>query len=222
MRKGMLSIFAIALMLFLPVAASAATIQIQFSGLNLAYDGSNIYDATSSSGGGGDAALADQLVTMSFFKDGAYLGTLTNNIYADVNIGGVYNIPLAGGTVYSTGGGIFDLLMNPGTPGWVLALNLASGFQVDYNGTSINILGSGLASSIFAQALPFGLAIGDPVQVSFSAGNMTKTAANGYLTGFTASGTGEVSGSVPEPGTLLLLGTGLIGIASFARRRIRK
>ena len=221
MRKSMRAILVVAFFLFLPVAASAATIQIQFSGLDLVYNGGNLYDAGGIAGGSGSPAYADSLFTMSFIKDGVFLGTLTQNIFADVLINGLSNIPVAGGTVYSTGTGFFDLMTS--NAGWGLALNVASGFQVTYNQTSLNFLGSGTASNIFAQALPFGLAIGDPVQISFSTGNFKNlTSSGGYLTGFTSSGTGEVSGSVPEPGTLLLLGTGLVGIASFARRRMRK
>jgi hypothetical protein len=217
----MWAILAIATLVFLPVAASAATIQIQFSGLDLVYNGSSIYDATSATGGSGNPAVSDSLFTMTFIKDGVLQGTLTQNIYADIAINGVTNIPVGGGTVYSTGGGFFDLLTS--AAGWGLALDVASGFQVTYNQTSINFLGSGLASNIFAQSLPFGLAIGDPVQISFSTGNLTNlTSSGGFLTGFHSSGTGEVAGTVPEPGTLLLLGTGLVGIASFARRRMRK
>jgi hypothetical protein len=217
----MWAILLVAALAFLPVAASATTIQIQFSGLDLVYNGSSIYDATSSVGGTGNPAVSDSLITMAFLKDGVLQGILTSNIYADVAINGVSSIPVTGGTVYSTGGGIFDLLTS--TAGWGLALDVANGFQVNYNGTSVNFLGSGLASNIPAQSLPFGLAIGDPVQISFSTGNLTNVSSNGvYLTGFHSSGTGEVAGTVPEPGTLLLLGTGLVGIASFARRRMRK
>jgi hypothetical protein len=217
----MWAILLVAALAFLPVAASATTIQIQFSGLDLVYNGSSIYDATSSVGGTGNPAVSDSLITMAFLKDGVLQGILTSNIYADVAINGVSSIPVTGGTVYSTGGGIFDLLTS--TAGWGLALDVANGFQVNYNGTSVNFLGSGLASNIFAQSLPFGLAIGDPVQISFSTGNLTNlTSSGGFLTGFHSSGTGEVAGTVPEPGTLLLLGTGLVGIASFARRRMRK
>jgi hypothetical protein len=76
---------------------------------------------------------------------------------------------------------------------------------------------------VLAQSLPFGLAIGDPVQISFSTGNLSNaTSSGGYLTGFHSSGTGEVSGKVSEPTILLLMGTGLVAIASFAKRWIRK
>ena len=48
--------------------------------------------------------------------------------------------------------------------------------------------------------------------------NAPGTLADNSLTGNTAQIEGPAAGVVPEAGTLLLIGTGLVGLAGFGRR----
>ncbi len=204
-------------------AAQAATIEIQFTGMNLVYDGSAIYDSGSTAGGSADPAEADPLLSVNFLVDGIPAGpALTSNIALDVYIPDVTGLSAATGatTNITTPGnaGYFDLLIGTGpTASEYLLVDLAE-VSITYIDVAniVQFTFGAAVSDVFSQNLPYGLNIGDPVTVSFSAQltSGTKTTAGNLVTGFAATGTGEIRGDViPEPTTCLLAALGLIGLA---------
>jgi len=74
-------------------------------------------------------------------------------------------------------------------------------------------------ASIADQNLPYGLVIGDPVTLSFSTQITSINSGSNFLTSFTAAETAEISGiaHTPVPPAVWLFGSGLIGLASFAK-----
>ncbi len=224
------SAFAMLVAVLLSVSvAKAGTLEIQFTGLNLDYDGTNIFDAgTHNTVGIGDPAQSDPLGSMNFYLDGTLVGVQNTNVFADIYIKDVLNIPASGGSiVYSGGnGGAFgvDLLTNNTIPGWGAALNIDT-MQFFYTGSQIAISVSGFATDLFAQSLPFNLEFdqSQPITIVMSSANLTGvTSAGGFLTGFHAAGTGNVAGTgylVPEPASVALAAFGIVALLVIRRRK---
>lgn len=210
----------------------AATIGIQFTGMDLLYDGSTIYDSGSTSGGLANPADADPLTSVDFFVDGSSVGSLSSDVSLDVFIPDVTGISAAANTV--------DVQTTPGNPGFFDLLigtsPLASEYLLlDLEAVTITYLdvqnvvqftfGAAITDT-FAANLPFGLDMEDPVTVSFSAqivpGTLTDNGTD--VTGFEATGTGEIRGPgtvIPEPSTGVLAAFGVLGTL-VARGRGRR
>jgi hypothetical protein len=210
--------------------ALADQIQIHITGLNFNYDGSDIYDGTAVAGGNYNAAEADPLTTIDFFKNSIYVGSLTasDNIFADLLIDNVHNVAVSGGMV-TTGDGIagfgLDLLQNTGSQTIpLLSLNINQ-LTLSYSGSGIYVAVGGKADSLVAQNLPFGLVLSAQNQISLvvSSSNLTNVTDNGnYISGFNAFGTSDINGTenVPEPSTLTAFASlAAIGLLTFIRRR---
>lgn len=199
-------------------AAQAATLEIQFTGLDLFYDGNNIFDnGVHNTTRTGDPADADALTSIQFFLDNTLVHTLSSDVFADIYITNMGAMPAFGGLLTSSGNGDtfgIDLLTSNNNPGWGLALNIDS-MQMFYTGSKIAISVSGLATSIPVQILPLGLAFdpNEPLTIVMSSANLSGvTTSGGFVTAMHAAGTGNVAGVlVPEPGSMALLAIGFLG-----------
>lgn len=203
-------------------AAHAALVEIQISGVNLVYNGSSVVDAGAATGNVLNPADADALNTMTFISNGTPVGTLLGNIYLDLSVTGLSGISAAPGnvqTVTSNIPGYVDLLIGTSQP-------VPQFLQVDVASTSLTYVDVGgflqfafvgSLGTVNGQALPFALTVADPVTVSFSLqidpGSLTSM--GGLITGFTASGTGEIR-AIPEPAAAGLL---IPGLLALRRRR---
>jgi hypothetical protein len=245
MRRTFVSFCAAILLTALASApASAATLRLELSGLNVVFDGHSLTDATDPLAGQLDPAEADPLATVYFSLDGVVIGSLTSNIWADLAIFGIDPIPASGNAPFGAFGGTFDLLTGPG-----------QGISLDLFDIELFLFGNGALfavakADLLAQILvPFDVAL-DPseeILVVLSLGPITnQTSAGGFLTGFEAFGSTSIIGDgqlvpeltsmiqasgiesitgegtiVPEPTSMLLLGTGLLA-AVAARRRAQR
>ena len=227
-RSGAVCAAFVLSLVLIAAPSQAAMIEIQFTGMNLVYDGSSIYDAGSPAGGIANPADADPLTAVDFSVDGNLVGSIASNVSLDLHIPDVTGIPSGSGVVhnFTTPGnpGFFDLLIGTSP--------LASEFilvQLDeVNITYVDVLNvvqftfGAAVSNLFVANLPFGLEIGDPITVSFSAqvtpGTLTHDGS--FITGFNATGTGEIRGNlIPEPSAFVLAGLGLLAWVAGRRRR---
>ena len=219
---------ALSLMVF-PAGVRGESVVIEFLGLGLEYDGTDIYDSGGAAGfrDSGSVGDADPLTLVSFSQDDVVKSVDMQDVYADVLIKGVFDIPAIGqgGGVSSTGNAddfgidIFDPVED-----WWLRLNINDigvAFARHPLIGDLAIVATGAVSSVEGQNLPGGLSIGTPITILLSSNNFTVESAGGKLTKFEASGTGSIVG-VPEPSTMVGLLTGALAFVVSAWRRRRR
>lgn len=212
-NRGLLVVCLLAAFVMAQSSASAETLSIEYTGLNITYDGLSITEVGN----------PDPLTSVVLLIDGVQQGaTLSSGIAIDLNIPGVSGLPVTGGTVMSAAGGSLGLTL-PG--GDFLNLQLGSAEVVFLSIPSMVSLQFVLAAAdaeALSQSLPLDGWLGDDIAVSFSTQVKSGTLASdsGVVTGFLASGTGEISGNlVPEPATMALLLSGLLACLVGVRRR---
>jgi hypothetical protein len=221
--------FACAAIALAATTSQAEPIHLAFTGMNLVYDGSTLRDAGSATGGVLNPANADPINSLDFFDNGVPQGSLSSNISVDVSIPDVTNLtmgPNSSTTVVTPGNpGYFDLLIGTSplaSEYLALELDHVTITYLDIFGLVQVNFGAAVADSS-SQNLPFGLDIGDLVTLTFSAQVDTGslTGLNGIITGFTATGTGDVRQAVPEPSSVVLCAMGAVAIPVLLRRRRR-
>lgn len=208
--------------------ASADTIEIFFSGIDIAYDGSDIVDADPG------AADPDPLINASFVINGLAT-TVSGPISADLFISDVS--VLLNQTVMSTGAGsYFQLNFEDGSdadsdPDF-LRLNLNEVMVTYLDSSPKDFVFSASVANGFSRSdsLPVDVPIDNPITLSFSAQtNSVTLGAQGAIAAFTATGSGEVRGEfdpdmnqrVPEPASIgMVVLAGLMGGVYAMRKRL--
>jgi len=203
----------VALVSLLPQAASATSIEMFFTGLDLEYDDS----AT-----GGDIVTKggiDDLVSLDVVVDSALVASIDGSTAELLLEDLTQKIPAAGGEVSGISGG-FDLAADGGSlalsfdDATVIWAAIGDVKVVFSEGTSADWTASG---GVFDE-YPF--LPGSTISLSFSEQVGGYMDDGTYVTMFDSSGTGEVSGQlVPEPATAVLLGMGIAGLGLAGRRR---
>ena len=213
--SGVAVAIGLSLTLILPSLALGGTIEIEFTGVDIGYGGTDIVDQDPFSGD------PDHLTSVVITEDGVLAGPiLTSSISQDLYIPQVTSISETGGSTLSAAGGSLLLQLGSGSH---LDLDLG---QVDINYVDLNgavqFVFAATVGGVSAQSLPYGLEVGQQLGVSFQTqvSPASLTTSGGIVTGFTASGTGDVRGAaVPEPTCLVLWTLAIAGACILGYRQ---
>lgn len=211
--------------------ASADTIEIFFTGINIAYDGSDIVDADPGS------ADPDPIVNASFVINGGLVGTVPNNVTADLFISDV--AVLINQTVTNTGAGSYFQL---NFPDGADADSDPDFLRLELDEVMVTFIDSSPKDFVFSASVANGFSRSDslpfdatfdpalPITLSFSSQTSAVTFGDqGLVTSFVASGTGEVRGefdpdmnqTIPEPASIgMMVLAGLMGGVYAMRKRL--
>ncbi len=237
MRKHLLKVIFAGLALATVLPANTIPLRVSFDGLDFVYDPEtgNICDSGGCFFGAGSN---DSVDTLNFRINGIVVPTpsaLDPRIDLLLNVGalplnGVANINPAvfnSLDILFNGGGLFTEI-NGGTVS--ISTTCAEGGTLPNctnNAVTITVLGNSVNLASLGSLLPQelnNLGIQDntfiPVVLTFS-GNFSGQLPESELGGFSAQGSGELQGTVPEvpePMTMALMGFGLAGIALLRRR----
>jgi hypothetical protein len=200
-------------------AVSASTLEIQFTGLDLIYDGgTQVFDAKSPITSSAIETYADELLSVDFIFDGEHAFSLgvEDGIYADVSLSLAAPLTANGGPV-GVEANTFQLIFD-GLPGLALNFNEAMVSYHDF-GVAEFVLGGGSAVMYDPAALVSGNLDSTAVSFSFSLNNLQP-----FGQGFLAGGTGEIVASdalveTPVPAAAWLFGSALLGLAGLRKRR---
>lgn len=209
--------------------ASAETISIVFTEVDLVYDSPALFDATSDVGRNLDTGQSDPLSSAIVTTDAGSTSD-TSDVYGDILIQGLTGIPAAGGIpVKSSNGDTFGIdIFSTDGDSWQVQLDLEE-LTVMYTGAGISIYAFGNASKILPgyDLSPFTTVPIDetkPIQVTLLGAPLNNVqTSGGFLTAFDATGVGTITATlVPEPSTLaglLMAAAGLLAYAWTRRRR---
>jgi hypothetical protein len=116
----------------------------------------------------------------------------------------------------------FDLLQNSGQQTTQLLSLNTNQLTFTYSGGGVFIAVGGLADSLVAQNLPFGLSLDGQEPISFVISSSNLTTNGNYVNGFDAFGTGDINGTapVPEPTAIIAaFGMAVVGLWRFLLSR---